>query len=83
MNARPTDWTLLLEIGLGLLLIGLSIVFFWRPAAMGLESSRWWHGVLLGALFFGIIGLHRWRRGRSSHAALRETIRDETAPSGG
>jgi hypothetical protein len=80
-SGRP-DWQLLLEIGLVLVLIGLGINLFFRPAAEGILSPRWWHWLLLGGLFFGVVGLRTLRRKGRSQRDLHETIRRESDPSG-
>ena len=75
---RP-DPLLLLEIALVLLLIGFGAVLYLRPASQGLFSPPWWRSVALGVLFFGVVGLHTWRRRRRSHTALHQVIREDAA----
>lgn len=74
---RRTSRMLVLEVGLILVLIGLGIVLYWRPAAEGMLAPRWWHWVLLAGIFFSVVGLETRRRKRRAHEALHEAIRDE------
>lgn len=76
---QRTDRSLLLEVGLIITLATLAILLYWRPAARDELSPAWWHGVVLGALFFAIVALHSWRSRRRSQRALHETIREEAA----
>jgi hypothetical protein len=78
MAPRRTDRILLLEVLMVLLLIALSVTLFWQPAAAGLASPQWWHWTVLAALFFGVIGLDRWRRRRRVYADLHEVIREDS-----
>jgi hypothetical protein len=82
MAKRRTDRMLLLELGLVLLLIGLSVEFFWRSAAANFIGARWWQWVTLVALFFGILLLHQWRRRRHMHAGLHQAIREDASGMG-
>jgi len=74
-TSRSFDPFLLAEVVLVLVLIGLSVVFYLRPAADHLPDARWWQWMLLGALFFGVLGLDGYRRRRGSRRALRDTLR--------
>lgn len=65
------------EVVLTLILVGLAIYLYLRPAAEGLTSAEWWHWILLAALFFSIVALHTWRRRRLSHHALHRAIRED------
>jgi LPXTG-motif cell wall-anchored protein len=71
------NWTLALEVGLLLLLIGLALGLYVRPAARGTLDSSWWLLLLMGGLFFGVVALWTRRRRRRSHAALHRAIREE------
>lgn len=75
--SRPTDRFMVAEVVLTLILIGLAIYLYLRPAAEGLTSAEWWHWMLLGALFFGIVALHTWRGRRLSQHALHHAIRED------
>lgn len=59
-----TDPILLVEAGLVLLLFGLFVVLYIVPAGEGTLVPKWWAAPLLGANFFGILFLERWRRKR-------------------
>jgi uncharacterized integral membrane protein len=61
-TTRPGRLYLLIEVGLILALIVLAIFIYWRPAADGALSPPWWHWPLLAILFFGVVGLHTWRK---------------------
>jgi uncharacterized membrane protein len=69
---RRTDRVLLAEVTLILVLFGLGIVFYWRPAAAGWEgdSTAWWQWLLLGAVFFAIMALETFRRRRKLHRPM-------------
>jgi hypothetical protein len=75
-NGR-SDRLHLLQIGLILLLLGLGVILYWRPAADGLLAPRWWHWVVLAAIFFSVVGLVARRRRLRSRRALRAGL-DET-----
>lgn len=64
-------------------LIVLSVVFYLRPAADRTMSFAWWNWILLGALFFTVVGLHNWRRRRRGQAALHDAIRERAGISEG
>ena len=67
MEATPTRRTrryLLIEVGLILTLIAMTILLYWRPAADGRLTPPWWHWPSLALLFFAVVGLHTWRRKR-------------------
>jgi hypothetical protein len=78
MNESPPyrqKWLLLFEIMLILILGALSVVYYWRPAAVGFTRPQWWHVLVLGGLLFLILALHMWRRGRDRRRELHESIR--------
>lgn len=75
-----TDRGLLLEVGLGLILFVLGVVLFFQPAAEGPLSPRWWHWLVLGVLFFALVGVHTFRRKQRRHRGLHEAIREEGGP---
>ena len=76
-TSRSTDPALVAEIGLTLLLIGLGIYLYLRPAAENMAGVQWWHWLLLTVLFFAILGIHRWRQRRLGNRALHETIAED------
>jgi hypothetical protein len=76
-TSRSFDPLLLAEVVLVLVLIGLGVVFYLRPAANNLPDTRWWQWVLLAALFFGVVALDGYRRTRGSRRALRDTLAGE------
>ena len=76
-SRQPTDRLLVLEAGLTLALIGLAVYLYLRPAAEGLRSAMWWHWMLLGVLFFGIIALHMARKRRAGRDALHHVIQED------
>jgi hypothetical protein len=83
-SRRPKlDRLLLGQIALILLLIGLSLVLYVRPAGLGTLSPRWWHWLLLAGLFFGVLWLHALRRRTRAHRDLHETIRRDAGPNEG
>jgi uncharacterized membrane protein len=60
-----TDPVLLAEVALIIVLFGLGIVLYWRPAAAGLANeSSWWQWMLLGVVFFAVVALEMLRRRR-------------------
>lgn len=63
-QTRPTNRYLLIEVGLILALLVLSILLYMRPAADGVLRPNWWNWPTLAVLFFAIVGLHTWRRKR-------------------
>lgn len=73
---RRADRILLLEVALGLLLLGLFVVLYLIPAESSFAERRWWSGPLLAAFFFGVLLLDAWRRKRRNRDALREVLRD-------
>ncbi|MEX2571855.1 MAG: hypothetical protein WD737_11205 [Gemmatimonadota bacterium] len=78
-TSNGTDRALLTEILLIAGLFATAVYLYWQPAADGALSPRWWHWMVLGLLFFGVVGFHMWRRRRGSRQALRESIREERA----
>jgi hypothetical protein len=82
-TSRSFDPLLLAEVVLVLVLIGLGLAFYLRPAATYLPAARWWQWMLLGVLFFGVLALDGYRRKRGSRRALRDTLRSaEEEPEG-
>ncbi len=74
---RPyLDRLLPFETALVFVLLGLTIVWYWRPAAEGPLTPQWWQWLTLSLLFFGAVGLHTWRRRRRRYDGLHETIRE-------
>lgn len=71
---RQTDRLLLLEAGLILLLVVLTVFLYWVPAARVPFAPRWYAPLVLGGLFFAILGLHSWRRRRGARSAMRQAI---------
>lgn len=61
---RGTDPVLLAEAGLALILLALTVYLFLIPSASPSSEPAWWTWLLLGTLFFGLIGLDTWRRRR-------------------
>ncbi|MEX2582899.1 MAG: hypothetical protein WD766_06485 [Gemmatimonadota bacterium] len=76
---RRVEKALIVEILMVLALVVLAMLLYWRPAATGMLSPRWWHWVALGALFFAILALHTWRARHRSHRALHQAIREDAA----
>ena len=70
------NWIVLVELGLVVLLMGLGAAIYWVPVAGSALTPRWWHAVVLAALFFLLIGLDTWRRRHRRHAALHQALRD-------
>lgn len=78
LPARSTDRLMLVEVGLALALIALAINLYLRPARTEtLTSAEWWHWVLMAGLFFGIVGVHTFRRKRLGRMALHDVIRED------
>ena len=73
---RHIDWIMLFELGLAALLVGLGVSIYWGPAADGVLAPRWWHGILLGLLFFLLVGIDSWRRRHRGHTSLHRVLRD-------
>jgi len=73
-----TDPILLLEAGLTLLLFALFIILYFQPAGTGDVVPEWWTAPLLGALFFTILLLERWRRKRRGKSELSRGLADPT-----
>lgn len=76
---REIDRVLLLEVGLGLLLFGLTIYLYWIPAAREPFIPRWWSLPLLAGLFFGLLWLNRWRRRNRHSDELHRAVREVTS----
>lgn len=64
VQTRQTNRYLLIEVGLIIALLVVSIFLYWRPAAEGDLTQPWWHWPSLALLFFSVVGLHTWRRKR-------------------
>ena len=75
------DRLLLLEILLVLVLLGLAIAWYWRPAAAGPLDPQWWQWLTLGLFFFGAVGLHTWRHRQRRYGGLHQTIREQLVES--
>jgi hypothetical protein len=69
-----TDYVLLLEWAMGLLLVGLSVALYFRPAGGPTFQPQPWAWPVLAALFFGILYLDRWRRKRRRKTGLSRAI---------
>lgn len=64
-SPRGTDPLLLVEAALALLLFGLFVFLFLLPAARPPFLPRWWTWLLVGTVFFALLGLDAWRRKRT------------------
>lgn len=62
------DLSLLLEVALGLLLLGLFIAFYLVPAEEGTAGWPWWRTPILVGLFFGVLALEARRRKRKEQS---------------
>jgi hypothetical protein len=77
-SGGKTDRVLLIEVVLILVLVGMAIVLYWRPAAEGFLSPSWWSWMVLAVLFFTVAWLHTWRRRHRAQRELHRTLDEES-----
>ncbi|MDR0787077.1 MAG: hypothetical protein LBG44_04330 [Gemmatimonadota bacterium] len=78
-TTRFTDWAYLLAAAFSIALLVLAIVFFWRPAGSGHLAPSWWMAVVMGVLFFMVLGLGYNRKRTRTHAALHQALAETRA----
>lgn len=74
------DLTLLLEVALVLLFLGLFIAFYLVPAEEGTVALPWWRTPLLVGLFFGVLALEARRRKRKAKSGLSNALGEPVSP---
>lgn len=73
-TSPPVDRMLLTEVVLGIVLVALSIYFYFVRADSAEFSPPWWVGFVLAILFFSIVIMETFRRRTRSRAEMHRAL---------